>query len=383
MTTTDANTDGSGYFLYHSIGMYPGKAEEMGAALAGFAGLWGRFDGAQWGAALGLRQDFIDLWTDLIGAEPGTLTTAENVTTALYSLICALPATHLAGRDLLVAADCFPSLHFLLAGLQDRLGFRLKTVPLRPGEAWVRDEDMMAAWDERVGVALLTQVTSTASWRCDLDLLVAHGRRMGSLIGVDITQGVGLIPFRVDAPAVDFTVSTSLKWLCGTPGAGILQVAPPLLADCRPELRGWFSQPNPFSWDLDRFAYAPDARRFDHGTPSVLACAGSLPALRYHRDRPVGAALTHNRALGALILAGLADRGLALVSPTAEARRGGSLMLRLPDTVAPAALVGEMASQGLHLDARGSVLRLSPGAVTTEAGVERLVTALIAALGAA
>ena len=28
-----SNTDGSGYFLYHSIGMYPGKSEAMAAAL--------------------------------------------------------------------------------------------------------------------------------------------------------------------------------------------------------------------------------------------------------------------------------------------------------------------------------------------------------------
>ena len=59
----------------------------------------------------------------LIGAPAGTLTTAENVTTALYSLIGSLPDRHLRGRKLLIAADCFPSLHFLLAGMAERRGF--------------------------------------------------------------------------------------------------------------------------------------------------------------------------------------------------------------------------------------------------------------------
>ena len=125
---------------------------------------------------------------------------------------------------MLVAADCFPSLHFLLAGLAERHGFRLDTVPLRPGESWVREEDFIERWTADVGVALVTQVTSTASYRCDLPVLVAHGRRIGSLVGVDVTQGIGLIPYDAQAPEVDFTVSTSLKWLSGTAGAGILHV---------------------------------------------------------------------------------------------------------------------------------------------------------------
>ncbi|TIO92638.1 MAG: aminotransferase class V-fold PLP-dependent enzyme, partial [Mesorhizobium sp.] len=157
----------------------------------------------------------------------------------------------------------------------------LDTVPLRPGETWVRDQDFIDRWQADVGLALITFVTSTASHRCDVGRLAAHGRAVGSIVGVDVTQGIGVAPFSVAATPVDFVVSTSLKWLCGSSGAGILQVAPDLLASCRPELRGWFSQPNPFSWDLDAFTYADDARRFDHGTPAILASVASLPGLEW------------------------------------------------------------------------------------------------------
>ncbi|WAX96065.1 aminotransferase class V-fold PLP-dependent enzyme [Aminobacter sp. NyZ550] len=372
--------DGSAYFLYHSIGMYPGKAEAMTAGLSEFAASWGAFDDGQWMRALGKRQRFIDLWSDLIGAPKGTLTSAENVTTALYSLIGALSAPHLAGRRVLVTADCFPSLHFLLAGLAPRFGFTLDTVPMRDGESWVQDDDVIASWGADVGLALLTQVTSTSSHRCDLDRLVAHGREMGSLVGVDITQGVGLIPFNVDAPAVDFTLSTSLKWLCGTPGAGIIHVAEPLLRECRPELRGWFSQDNIFSWDLDAFAYAPDARRFDHGTPSALACIGSVPALEWHAAQDKTALLAHNRKLGAAIIAKADEMGLTLASPRDETRRGGSIMLRLPEQTDTATIVNGLRENGVFTDCRGRILRLSPGTVTTEAGIARLFAGLDALL---
>jgi len=148
--------DGSGYFLYHSIGMFPGKDARVAEALARVAALWGTPDDAQWPQSLEIRQRFLARWSDLIRASAGTLTTAENVTTALYSVIGALPDRYLKGRKLLIAADCFPSLHFLLSGMAERRGFVVETVPVRPGEYWVRDEDFIARWDADVGVALLT-----------------------------------------------------------------------------------------------------------------------------------------------------------------------------------------------------------------------------------
>ncbi|HME24788.1 MAG TPA: aminotransferase class V-fold PLP-dependent enzyme [Acetobacteraceae bacterium] len=365
----------SGYFLYHSIGTFPGKEDALRDELARFAAFWSRPDDAQWPTALALRQDFIDRWRALIDAPAGTLTTAENVTAGLYSVIGALPARHLRGRRLLVAEDCFPSLHFLLAELAHRFGFRLDTVKLRPGATYVRDEDFVAHWQDDVGVALLTWVTSTASHRCDAAALVEHGHRMGSLVGVDITQGVGLLPFSVTCDA-DFVVSTSLKWLCGVPGAGIIYIAPSLLADCQPEFRGWFSQENPFSWDLTKFRFADDARRFDHGTPSIVSAAASLPGLRWLEGTGIDTVRAHNRALNECIIAHARERGWTIASPLSAEQRGGSMMLALPPHTDASAVVAALRSRHLYCDARGTTLRLSPGVVTSADDVGALCTAL-------
>ena len=206
--------------------------------------------------------------------------------------------------------------------------------------------------------------------------MVAHGRQMGSLIGVDITQAAGLLPFDVTKPAVDFTLSTSLKWMCGTPGAGMLHVAAALVSQCQPEVRGWFSQDNPFSWDLDKFGYAPDIRRFDNGTPGTMAAIASLPALDWHAGQDAPALLAHNRTLTAHIIAAADDIGLALVTPRPEAMRGGSVMLRLPSADAAQHALQSLRAADLHADVRGAILRLSPGFVTTKDGTDRLITNL-------
>jgi kynureninase len=373
--------DGSAYFLYHSIGQYPGKEQDLAQAMAGFAASWAAPNDLQWGYALGKRQGFIDRWRDLIGAAEGTLTTTENVTAALYAVIGALPAGHLAGRKLLVAGDCFPSLHFLLAGLAPRFGFTLKTVPLRPGAHWVEDEDVIAAWGPDVALALLTWVSSISSHRSDIATLVAHGRAQGSLIGVDVTQAVGLLPFDVNAPAVDFAVSTSLKWMCGTPGAGMLYVAPALIASSQPEFRGWFSQPNPFSWDLDKFAYAPDIRRYDNGTPSVLSAVMSLPAMEWHAAQDKPALLAHTQRLGERLMQAMEGLDVTFATPRAMDQRGGSVMVKLPPEKPAAPIIISLRAQGIAADARDQLMRFSPGNMTTDDGVDRLIAALEQAVG--
>ena len=364
------------YFLYHSIGQYPGKARDLAAAMAEFASIWGAEDDAQWAYVLDRRQRFVDRWRGILNAGPGTVTTFENVTTGFHAVLTALPTGHLQGRTVLVGADCFPSNHFLLTGMAESLGFSLRTVPLRQGAAHVEDEDFLDAMTPDVGLVLLTWVSSTTSHRIALRPMVARARTMGALVGVDITQGAGLIPFDVTSPEVDFAVSTSLKWMCGTPGAGVLYVTPRLTPHCAPPLRGWFSQPNPFNWDITKFAYAPDIRRFDSGTPSVVAALASLPALDWHAGQDLNAFLAHNRTLSAGIIDAVDAMGLALVSPRDPAKRGGSVMLRLPEARPAAKVVAALRAQGITTDARGQTLRLSPGVVTTMAGVERLIKAL-------
>lgn len=368
------------YLLYHSIGQYPDKASDLARAMARFADVWGAADDGQWPVVLGQRAQFIERWRAILDAEPDSVTTCESVTQGVAMLLGALPEGYLRGRRVLVAADCFPSNHFLLTGLQASLGFELQTVPLRQGQAWVEDEDIAAAWTPDVGLAILTWVSSTSSHRSDVAALAAHGRSMGSLVGADLTQAAGLLPFSVAETGVDFAISTSLKWMCGTPGAGAMYVAPELTAMCQPTLRGWFSQPNPFNWDLTRFAYAPDIRRFDSGTPGVMAAVASLPAMDWHAGLDHGALVTHNRRLTSRLIEGVQALGLPMQTPLPEARRGGSVMVRLPDSHPAPAVVTQLRSREVWTDARSQTLRLSPGVMTTSDGVERALQALAEAL---
>ncbi|GAB5377972.1 MAG: hypothetical protein AcusKO_44340 [Acuticoccus sp.] len=264
----------------------------------------------------------------------------------------------------------------MLSTLAPRIGFELVTVPIAPGAAWVEDDDFVAAWDERVALAVVTLVSSTSSHRVDLARLAAHGRASGSLVAVDFTQAAGILPLDVREPAVDFAAATVLKWLCGVPGAGFAYVAPELVAAARPTLAGWFSQPNPFNWDLDKFALAGDARRFDHGTPSYLPYVASLPGLRDAAAADRAARLASNQAICERIVAVVDAHGLALCSPREAERRGGSVMFVAPESCPAPDLVAHLETHGIHTDCRGDRVRASPGPAATVDVVEALDRAL-------
>lgn len=371
------------YFLYHSIGMYPEKSRDLAKAMAEFSSCWGAANDLQWGQVLPLRTRFIDRWRKILNAPDASVTTCESVTAGFHTILTSLPEARLRGKTVLVAADCFPSNHFLLQRLAEVLGFRLKTVSLRQGAAHVEDEDFLEAWTPDVGLALLTWVSSTTSARIDLTAMVAKARQVGSLVGVDITQAAGLLPFDVMAPKVDFALSTSLKWMCGTPGAGVVYLSPDLIPECRPHLQGWFSQENPFNWDITAFDLAPDIRRFDNGTPGCMAAIASLPAMDWHAEQDHGKLLAHNRALTQCLFEMTEDLQLPVLTPRAEAQRGGSVMLRLPESLPATQVITTLRDLGISADSRSQTLRLSPGILTTVAGVSRLHAGLADVLHAA
>ena len=375
--TYSAEPDRQGWLLYHSVGMFPGQEEAMRAALDTFASSWCRPDLQRWDYGLAARRQVLDQWSTLVNAPSHAVFASENVTEAFARFVGALGRRRLAGRRVLIAGDCFPSLHYMLRGLEPVLGFTLDTVPVPTGEAFVTDDAFIARWQDDVALAVVTWVTSTASKRADVKRLATHARAQGSLIAVDITQGAGILDFDVTQPAVDFVASTTLKWLCGAPGTGLAYLNPALLdSDMAPLVQGWFSQPDPFNWDLTRFSLAPDARRFDNGTPSFLPFVASSPGLAWRLSSASAGMREHNLALSHRLIA-LADaKGYRLRSPRDDAQRGGSVMADLPAHVDPHELEIALAKHGVLVDTRGCTVRMSPGMLTSHAALDTLSTLL-------
>jgi len=174
-------------------------------------------------------------------------------------------------------------------------------------------------------------------------------RAAGAISVVDACQAVGILPVEPHAWGVDALVGSSVKWLCGGPGAGFLWVRRDLISSFAPLNAGWFSHANPFEFDIRDFRYADDARRFLGGTPAVAPCVLAASGIETIAAIGVPAILAANRAL-------IGQVGEAADTTFDMADRGGTLCLTGDD---PDAAEAALRALGCRFDRRGRILRLS------------------------
>jgi kynureninase len=169
---------------------------------------------------------------------------------------------------------------------------------------------------------------------------------------------------------IDFLTGGSVKWLCGGPGAGYLYTGP-RAARLEPALTGWMAHARPFDFDPEPMSWDEGPRRFWTGTPGIPAYVAARPG--YEIVAAIGVAAIREKSLRqtARLIAWADEFGFRLVSPRADARRGGTVVLDLPNaaSVCQALLQGEVLCD--HRPGVG--LRLAPHFYTRDDEVDEVM----------
>src|SRR5690606_30092410 len=105
--------------------------------------------------------------------------------------------------------------------------------------------------------------------KLDVAEIVRMARRKGALVMLDCFQSVGAVQVDVQALDVDFAVGGMLKYLLGTAGIGFLYARKDQAQALTPRASGWFAQADVNAMDIFANVPAPNARRFQAGTPPV------------------------------------------------------------------------------------------------------------------
>jgi len=346
-------TPGSGpYVLTHSVGCLPRAAH--GALEAGYLAPWAERGGNAWPAWLERIDDFRAALARLFGGAAADYCPQPNLSSGLAKVLSALPPDP-RRRVLLAAEESFPSLGFVL-DRASRRGWRARFTPHRPDDpdAWA------AALTDDVRAVLVTHVHSNSGRVAPVAAIAKLCAARDILCIVDVAQSAGILPLRFPAIGADVALGSCVKWLCGGPGAGFLWIRPGLVATLEPDDVGWFSHADPFEMDIHSFRYAPDARRFWGGTPSVASYVVAAASLRVIADLGVESILAHNRRLIDAFAGALpaAWRARLPAWPT-----GGTLCIplgeRLPEITAA------LQKAGVQFDCRGDVVRISFHACNT------------------
>lgn len=365
MAHPDFNTPTGHYFLSHSVGLLPKTADV--ALDSGFLEPWRECRADVWDHWLAAVDDFRNALAPVIGASAADIVPQTNISSALTKILFSL--TPAKGRTKIVLAeDDFPTIGFVVAQAS-RLG--LEPVFLKGGSRLADPDAWARGCAEDVHLLHVTHVFSNLGLKSPVAEIVRRACESGVITVVDAAQSAGAVTVEAEDWGADFVTGTSVKYLCGGPGAAWLYVRPEIAPRCMPADVGWFSHENPFEFDIGNFRYAPGAARFWGGTPSVAPYAIAKAGIAVIRTAGVAAIAARREALFDSLLSRLPPECLA--SHVKAGERGASFIIRPRKIDAARAALKEA---GVLYDERAGGLRFSLHLYNDGTDVARLADAL-------
>ncbi len=340
------------------------------AALAEYARTWTEQGGRAWydhwmGELEALHGDI----AAVLGADADEIALEPSVSAALVSI--ASTFDHRARPKAIVSDIDFPTDGHTWLALE-RLGVSVEFVS-SPDRIGVPLEAFDRAVDERTALVCTGHVYYTSGYIQDVRGLAEICHRKGAALVVDAYQSIGALPFDVHASGVDFLVGGTLKWLMGGPGMAFTYARRDRIAGARPTALGWWAMADPFAFDVKHLDLAPNARRFEYGTPAVAAAYTARAGISLLREVGVDAVRERHMRLSQRLVDGAREQGWRLRCPTDATRRTSIVTLEHPD---PASAVGALGAAGCIADFRPGIIRLSPHYFNTLAEMDRTLELL-------
>lgn len=210
------------------------------------------------------------------------------------------------------------------------------------------------AIDEKTMIVPLTHVSFTNGFRSDVSAITRLAHERGALVFLDGYQDCGTRPIDVKALGVDFYVTGTLKYLLGPPGVGFLYVRHGLSERLTPPMTSWMAQRDAFAFNTKLLDPAPNARRFEGGSPPIPNIYAALPGLRLLREVGLVNVAAQIKKLASAFLEGARDLGIEIKTPYDS--EGPLIVLR---THEPAALVAKLTERRIVVSARHDGVRFA------------------------
>jgi len=229
--------------------------------------------------------------------------------------------------------------------------------------------------DERTAIVPLTHVSFINGFRSDVAAVTRLAHDRGAPVFLDGFQDCGTRPIDVKALDVDFYVTGTLKYLLGPPGLAFLYVKRSVIDSLKPTLTSWMAQRDAFAYNTRKLDPAPEARRFEGGSPPMPSIFAARPALALLASIGMENVAAQIAQLTRAFQQG--TRALGIASKTNDLSAGPLVVLRSTD---PAALVGKLTERGVVVSARLDGVRFSFHVYNNLADVDTVLSVLEANL---
>ena len=278
------------------------------------------------------------------------------------------------GDNIVGARLEYPANLFAWMACRER-GVELRLV--EPEDGRVTPEAVLSLVDGHTRVVALSFVEFWNGYRVDLAEIGAECRKRGVILAVDGIQGLGVLPFDLEAMNADFVAAGAGKWLLGVPGTGFTAWRPELLERVDPILVGTGSMEERMAYFDPKFGYAKTARKFEESALSLLDVAAFGAAVSLLLE--VGIEAIEERVLGLVdrLGQGLLERGYRIIEPWPRERSESSGIISFNRRGRTAEeLLSDLTGAGVICRTHRDFVRLSPHFYNTEEEIDQVLEVL-------
>ncbi|WP_372762929.1 aminotransferase class V-fold PLP-dependent enzyme [Pseudoalteromonas sp.] len=358
------------YLLSHSVGRAL-KSSQQHFTEHYFAP-WQSSNKEPWQHWLAALEQFTNALSVLFNAPSEQFCPQVNLSSGLTKLLMAHPKLQQKNCKVLMAQSDFPSMGF---AMQKALPSCAEIIFIPEHETLTDINVWQRYLTHDIDLVFISHVYSNTGVQAPVHDIVALSKVTNSLSIIDVAQSAGVIPLDITALNADFMIGSSVKWLCGGPGAAYLWVNPQQISNCEPKDVGWFSHQTPFEFDINHFAYNSSALKFWGGTPSVAPYIIAAHSIGYFAQLGVEKVREHNLAMLAVIHQQLAE---FVVSPSASEQCSGTVILDFKQQQAQ--VLTALSDANISVDARALGIRVSPHIYNSEADIHEFISVVKQAL---
>jgi selenocysteine lyase/cysteine desulfurase len=326
--------------------------------------------GANWDVWVMKNESVRKLTAALLHASPDEIAVTASVSAGLNALASALQFG--GPRNKVVVSDFeFPT-NAQIWHAQEPRGAKVVHVP-RAADGYIPTEMFEKAIDEKTQLVAITHVCFRNGAKLDIPGIVRLARAKGAMVLLDCYQSVGSLDIDVKALDVDFAAGGMLKYLLGTAGIGFLYAKDSCVRSLVPTNSGWFAQANISAMDITANRPAPNARRFEAGTPPVVNCYAAEAGLKLLLKVGTPAIEKRNYALTRRCMERLQEIGWPSITPAEDARRGATVAVPSSDA---ARLQAELMKHDIVTSYRDDNVRASFHFYNNDDDVESFIAAM-------
>jgi selenocysteine lyase/cysteine desulfurase len=329
-------------------------------------------EGAAW-ADWGQRTERVRAkFARLLNAEPSEIAIVPSASAGINAVASAIDFGGARNR-VLVSNFEFPTSGQIWHA-QEQRGARVEHIA-EDARGCIPLEHFERALDDRTAIVAISDVCYRTGARLDVAGVVRIAHAHGALVILDCFQSAGVQHLDVRELGVDFVVGGTQKYLLGSSGLAFLYADAERTAELVPSVSGWHAQANQGEMDIFHNLPAPDARRFQQGTPAMPCLYTGEAGLDLILELGTREIEAYVRELSGRCLDRLKAASIAVATPRDDDLRGP--MIALPSLDAPG-LVARLDEANIVTSSRDGNVRVMFHAYNNDADVERLIEVLAA-----